>query len=97
MAGVVLEAISCGCPVITTHEAGIDGIIDNRNGILVPTGDVAALRAAILHIYNDREFRNSLQEDPHAILMNYSEEAWSDRLEVLLNSLDDMPPYSEKR
>ena len=97
MAGVVLEAIRCGCPVITTHEAGIDGIIDNRNGILVPTGDVAALRAAILHIYNDREFRNSLQEDPHAILMNYSEEAWSDRLEVLLNSLDDMPPYSEKR
>lgn len=47
----IIEAFSCGLPVITTGAGGIPYIVDHgRNGLLVDIDDPAALADAILHI-----------------------------------------------
>ena len=50
----ILEALSCGCPVIS-HDVdyGPREMIDGRNGLLVPPGDEAALAAAMRHVLAD--------------------------------------------
>src|SRR5437016_7293793 len=49
-AKVTYEAAACGLPQITTREAG-DVVRDGIEGIIVPSGDVAAIAAAIKHLY----------------------------------------------
>jgi glycosyltransferase involved in cell wall biosynthesis len=51
---VILEAMAMGKAVICSRTAGQrDVIIDGVNGIFVPQGDPAALRAAIERLWND--------------------------------------------
>lgn len=48
---VILEAMALGKPLITTHVLGTeDYVVDGVDGLLVPPGDAAALRAAILDV-----------------------------------------------
>ena len=44
---VLIEARSCGVPVVSTNVGGIDEIIQANDGVLVPTEDIGALVAAI--------------------------------------------------
>jgi glycosyltransferase involved in cell wall biosynthesis len=44
---VIEEALCCGLPVITTRVGGIDEVINDTNGIFVPSEDVPALAAAM--------------------------------------------------
>lgn len=51
---VILEGMAAGRPVIASRTRGqIDVIRDGENGLLVPPGDVAALRAGIEYVLND--------------------------------------------
>jgi glycosyltransferase involved in cell wall biosynthesis len=53
-ANVLLEALACGRPVVTTRVGGNPEIIeDDRLGLLVPPGDDAALRGAILRALDE--------------------------------------------
>ena len=55
---VLLEASSCGRPVITTDSPGCrDAVRDAQNGFLVPRKDSAALAEAILHLLENPELR----------------------------------------
>jgi len=48
----ILEAMSCGIPVIATDVGGVAEIIeDNRTGIIVPPGDAQSLARAISAVY----------------------------------------------
>lgn len=49
-ARVIFEAMAAGCFVVTTENAG-SVVVDRRDGMLVPPGDPAALRAAIREAY----------------------------------------------
>lgn len=52
---VVIEALACGLPVVCTASGGPDHLIDAKNGLLVPRGDAAALRAALLSIRREAQ------------------------------------------
>ena len=58
---VIIEAMSCGKPVIGTKVSGIPEIVrDHSNGLLVPSGNSDALAEAIAHLDSDPAFANRL-------------------------------------
>ena len=58
---VLMEAMACGLPVITTPVSGIPEIIkDGRNGTLVPPNDAEALANAIQRISSNRMLARNL-------------------------------------
>lgn len=58
---VMVEAMSCGVPVISTDVSGIPEIIKNgENGILVKTENAEAIADSMQKIYNDRFYAEEL-------------------------------------
>lgn len=52
---VVLEAMSCGLPVISSdHAGGNDAVEENINGHVFPAGDDEALKQILLKLYKNR-------------------------------------------
>jgi glycosyltransferase involved in cell wall biosynthesis len=60
---VLIEALACGCPVVSTDcESGPAEILEQgKYGPLVPVGDVAALAASIKQVLNYPPESNSLR------------------------------------
>ena len=57
----VLEAMACAAPLISNHGSPIAPELNhNRNGLLVPFNDGAALSQAILNLLNNPELRQRL-------------------------------------
>jgi N-acetylgalactosamine-N,N'-diacetylbacillosaminyl-diphospho-undecaprenol 4-alpha-N-acetylgalactosaminyltransferase len=59
---VILEAMTCHCPVISTDcQSGPGEIIThNKDGLLVPVGDVDTMSNAIMSLLEDKSLRESL-------------------------------------
>jgi glycosyltransferase involved in cell wall biosynthesis len=58
---IILEAFASGVPVITTPVAAITEVLEHeRNGLLVPVGDIGALVAALRRLIEDAELRQRL-------------------------------------
>jgi glycosyltransferase involved in cell wall biosynthesis len=58
---VLLEAMSCGQPVIASRIGGIvDFVIDGDGGLLVEPGNVASLRNAIQRLLQDPQLRQRM-------------------------------------
>jgi glycosyltransferase involved in cell wall biosynthesis len=58
---VLMEAMACGIPVVTTGISGIPELIRDRvNGLLVPPEDPEAVAAALLLLHKDRELADGL-------------------------------------
>ena len=58
---VARQAMAYGRPVVATPVGGlVDAILDEETGLLVPSGDVAALRAALERLLGDAELRTRL-------------------------------------
>ncbi len=57
---VLVEAMSCGLPVVATNVGGIPEIVkEGVNGILVPVGDEKALAKAIKYVLDDVDFQKN--------------------------------------
>lgn len=57
----VLEALSCGLPVVASAAGGVPELIrDGETGILVPPGDPITLCKALSHVLGDDTFRERL-------------------------------------
>jgi glycosyltransferase involved in cell wall biosynthesis len=58
---VILEALATGLPCISTTVAGVpEGVIHEKNGLLVPPTDHEALAAAIRRVHDDENLRQQL-------------------------------------
>jgi glycosyltransferase involved in cell wall biosynthesis len=56
-----LEAMAHGRPVVATSVGGLrDLVVDGETGLLVPPGDVNALRGALERLLGDADFRHAL-------------------------------------
>ena len=68
----VLEAMSLGCPLVTTAVGGIPDLIhDQKNGLLVASKDVGAMAAACRKLL-----------DNHALAERLGRQAWRDCREL---------------
>jgi glycosyltransferase involved in cell wall biosynthesis len=56
----MLEALSCGLPVVSTAVGGIPDIISNEVGVLAPPGDPAALASGILTLAENPILRTQM-------------------------------------
>ena len=64
MSNAVLEAMACGVPVIATDVPGNREIIEhNRTGLLVPSGDTAALAGAMTSLLDNPALAGLLSEN----------------------------------
>ncbi|HVB81198.1 MAG TPA: glycosyltransferase family 4 protein [Candidatus Binataceae bacterium] len=58
MAMVQAQALACGCPVISTVNAGAEDLFtDGREGFIVPPRDVDALAERMTRLYRDPKLR----------------------------------------
>jgi glycosyltransferase involved in cell wall biosynthesis len=61
LAGVVMEAMSCGLPVVASNVGGFPDMIEHqKSGLLFPVGDAAALARAIGLLLADTELKGRL-------------------------------------
>lgn len=67
--GVVLvEALACGLPVISTKCGGAECIVNHKNGLLVPIADIQSLALAMQDMYQNYSFYDSvaISQDCHS-------------------------------
>lgn len=79
MAGVAIEAISSGCPVILTEEAGIP-ISHGKEGLIIPSCNTEAIYKAMDTLLSDFSLRKNYSENCIKLAPFFSEEQWGDRL-----------------
>lgn len=77
-AGVILEAMACGCPVIATRESGVD--FEPGCGITIPARNTDALAETIVEVVSDRKKRNELARGALRQSAMFTMEAWRQRL-----------------
>jgi len=84
-AGVLLEAMACGCPVIATKESGVD--FHPGCGIMVPAYNAKALADAIIDVIGNRQRRNELSTGALSQAAVFSMGNWKERLITLMNEV----------
>jgi glycosyltransferase involved in cell wall biosynthesis len=67
---IIIEALACGRPVITTNVAGCNEIITNGvNGIIIPINDPVSLAEAIIKLVNNPELREIMGKKGREIFL----------------------------
>lgn len=80
---IILEAMACGLPVITTNVCGNPEIIqDGYNGLLVEHNNKKQIKNAILRVLEDENLRKRLIENGYKILEKF-------KLEDMINKTYD--------
>jgi glycosyltransferase involved in cell wall biosynthesis len=64
---VILEAFSCGKPVIVTSVGGIPEIVTKERGVLVPKQDENGLQSAILEMLENHSTYSATEIREYAI------------------------------
>ena len=68
---MLMEAMACGLPAVSTDLVGIpDLILDGKTGLLVPPEDAGALADALLRLVRDEELSQALAQAGHCHLIN---------------------------
>jgi len=85
----LLEAMASGLPVIASDVGGIPETMGGTAAHLVPSGDVAALAAAIQKLQQQPERWAMLSQSGRArVAQHYDRRAWIDRLESVYRSVE---------
>ena len=85
---VCAEAMAHGRPVVATSVGGLrDLVVDGETGLLVPPGDVPALRAALERVLGDRELRRRLGRAGRARARKAF--SWDDAVRLTVQAYED--------
>jgi len=77
-AGTIIEAASCGCPIITTESSGADPA--EFPAIYIPIRDVDAIVDAVTKIFEDSNFRDDLSRKTFEYAKSLAPESYSKSL-----------------
>ena len=81
---VVVEAMHAGVPVVAYRDGALPELVrDNKEGLLVPPGDIAALSAALLRLATDSELRVRLGAAGHERAREFGHGHFVDRVTEL--------------
>jgi len=87
-AGVLLEALACGCPVVTTKESGVD--FGKNAGIIVQVKNSEALATAIGKILSNPSLRSDYSRGALQAAQYFSIDLWRKRLEAVMMELFEL-------
>lgn len=90
--GVVLEAMACGCAVVSTDNDGSLEILRHEsNGLIAPRGDRVAVVEQIGRALEDNVLRAHLCEGAAATIREYTWSRAADRMEEFLGWVQSTP------
>lgn len=85
----LFESLGAGCPVILSAAGESAKIVNDSNGgLTVEPGDSAALKDAILQLYNNEDLKRDFSKNGQAyVLENFTREKIAKKLSVVLENL----------
>ncbi len=89
-ANVCYEALGCGLPVVTTHNAG-SVVRDGADGFIVPAGNADAIAERIDELAADRELRQAMGASARMRAGEFTWERYQERLLSAIRSECDTP------
>lgn len=85
---VVLEAMSCGLPVIITENVGAkDCVREGIDGFVIPAGDISALKEKILYFYNNRDKIEEMGKNAAERAKEYTWEKYGERVREVIKKV----------
>jgi glycosyltransferase involved in cell wall biosynthesis len=81
---IVLEALACGLPVITTRVSVLPELISSGCGVLIETQTASSVAQAVRRILSDAECYQSMRVRAYETARQYSLERWLDTINELL-------------
>ena len=86
---VILQAMACGLPIVTTHIVGAADLLEHgHNGLIVAPGDRAALADALMRLVDDAPLRQSM--GANALTTVRSKHSWDDYVERAIAFYDNL-------
>lgn len=86
--GVVLEAMACGCVVISTDNDGsLEILRHGENGLIVPRGDLPAFHREIERVLTDQALATRLAEGALKTIQQFTWQRAADKMEQVLTDL----------
>lgn len=83
-----LEAMACGCPLVTTRVPGVEEYgVDGVNCLVVPPNDAEGIAAAVARLVDDPGLRSSLRAEGLRTARRFT---WARSADRLLTFMDDV-------
>ncbi len=88
MGRVLVEAMAAGLPIVASQVGGIPDLVKHdKNGLLVPPRDAAALELAISNLFDDEKKRKRMGDAGRKMCRLYSVEAMATQIDDLYERL----------
>jgi D-inositol-3-phosphate glycosyltransferase len=84
---VALEAMACGTPVVATRVGGLQTVVTEESGVLVPPGDFRSLAGAMARLLDDAGLRTRLSAGAHQRAQGFTWHRVADAVEEIYSEV----------